>query len=105
MRLLRHADRTRWKDYDVFYFSEVCFALASLMTICRLTYILAFNTKTGVLVVSLSKMVVDVFWFMFLLIVLIVAFVVGIRSLTWYFSNDKLLVAERDPDLTERIYD
>lgn len=52
------ADRTRWSSYDVFYFSEVCLALASVMTICRLTYILAFNTKTGVLVVSLSKMVV-----------------------------------------------
>jgi uracil phosphoribosyltransferase len=42
---------------------------------------------------------------MFLLIVLIVAFVVGIRNLTWYFSKDKLLVAEIDPDLTEQVYD
>ena len=51
-------DRHTWWSRDFFYISEVMFCMANVLTICRLTYILAFSHHTGPLIVTLGKMMV-----------------------------------------------
>ena len=49
-------DRHSWSAYDLFYISDCFFSIASVLTVFRLTFVLAFNRKIGPLVVSLCQM-------------------------------------------------
>lgn len=51
-------DRRTWDHWDFAIVSDCLFALGSVLTVCRMTYILAFHHKTGPLVVSLTQMIV-----------------------------------------------
>lgn len=97
--------------------SDALFAIANVISVCRMTYLLAVSERLGPLIISLARMIMvshsyliltvslvnisefalnlqDVFAFMIIFLLVIIAFMVGFRNLYWYYNEEVRVVAE-----------
>uniref|UniRef100_UPI00398ED785 short transient receptor potential channel 2-like n=1 Tax=Pristiophorus japonicus TaxID=55135 RepID=UPI00398ED785 len=85
------ADRHEWKQEDPQMVAEVLFAITSMLSLARLTSILPAHETLGTLQISIGKMIDDMMRFMFLLMIILTAFLCGINNIyVHYVDLDRL---------------
>nr|KAG5713047.1 hypothetical protein BaRGS_021841 [Batillaria attramentaria] len=84
-----NADRMKWQKWDPINLSEGMFAMANILSFSRISYLLPANEYLGPLQISLGRMLKDIMKFMALFTLVILAFMVGLHNLFWYYSERK----------------
>ncbi|TNN18347.1 Short transient receptor potential channel 7, partial [Schistosoma japonicum] len=79
--------RLWWAPDDPEYISDCLFALGNVLSFSRISYLMPAWELLGPLQISLARMVSDIIRFMALFTVMVIAFVVGLTNLYWYFAN------------------
>ncbi|XP_059140992.1 short transient receptor potential channel 6-like [Physella acuta] len=82
-----NADRSFWDSYDPINTAEGLFAIANIFSFSRIAYLLRANETLGPLQISLGRMINDIMQFFALAVIVIIAFLVALRNLYWYYSN------------------
>ncbi|VDM32069.1 unnamed protein product [Hydatigera taeniaeformis] len=83
--------RLWWAPDDPEYVSDCLFALANVLSFARVSYLMPAWELLGPLQISLARMVSDIIRFLTLFSVMLIAFVVGLTNLYWYFA--KMIIA------------
>ncbi|KAK7505655.1 hypothetical protein BaRGS_00002926 [Batillaria attramentaria] len=81
--------RMKWQKWDPINLSEGMFAMANILSFSRISYLLPANEYLGPLQISLGRMLKDIMKFMALFTLVILAFMVGLHNLFWYYSERK----------------
>ncbi|CAH8468574.1 unnamed protein product [Dicrocoelium dendriticum] len=79
--------RLWWAPDDPEYVSDCLFALGNVLSFARISHLMPAWELLGPLQISLARMVSDIIRFMALFSVMVIAFVVGLTNLYWYFAN------------------
>ncbi|KAL0972672.1 hypothetical protein UPYG_G00193180 [Umbra pygmaea] len=90
--------RINWAPSDPQLISEGLYAIAVVLSFCRIAYILPANESFGPLQISLGRTVKDIFKFMVVFILVFVAFMFGMFNLYSYYlgakQNDAFITVE-----------
>ncbi|KAH9515624.1 Short transient receptor putative channel 6 [Bulinus truncatus] len=81
-----NADRLYWSSWDPINTSEGLFAMANILSFSRISYLLRANEILGPLQISLGKMINDILKFFVFAVIVIIAFMVALNNLYWYYS-------------------
>ncbi|XP_075054471.1 short transient receptor potential channel 2-like [Mixophyes fleayi] len=85
------AGRPEWNTEDPQFIAEVLFAVTSMLSFTRLAYILPAHETLGTLQISIGKMIDDMIRFMFILMIILTAFLCGLNNIyVNYSESDKL---------------
>ncbi|CAH2225970.1 short transient receptor potential channel 2-like [Pelobates cultripes] len=85
------AERPEWNTEDPQFIAEVLFAVTSMLSFTRLAYILPAHETLGTLQISIGKMIDDMIRFMFILMIILTAFLCGLNNIyVNYSDSDKL---------------
>uniref|UniRef100_A0A4W3IG83 Transient receptor potential cation channel subfamily C member 2b n=1 Tax=Callorhinchus milii TaxID=7868 RepID=A0A4W3IG83_CALMI len=88
---LRLHYRHTWQQEDPQILAEVLFAITSMLSLARLTSILPAHETLGTLQISIGKMIDDMMRFMFVLMIILTAFLCGINNIyVHYVDLDRL---------------
>uniref|UniRef100_A0A8C8RMX5 Transient receptor ion channel domain-containing protein n=1 Tax=Pelusios castaneus TaxID=367368 RepID=A0A8C8RMX5_9SAUR len=85
------AGRHEWHPEDPQFVAEVLFAVTSMLSFTRLTYILPAHESLGTLQISIGKMIDDMIRFMFILMIILTAFLCGLNNIYVYYQESKRL--------------
>uniref|UniRef100_A0A7N5JM65 Transient receptor ion channel domain-containing protein n=1 Tax=Ailuropoda melanoleuca TaxID=9646 RepID=A0A7N5JM65_AILME len=75
------AERSEWHTEDPQFLAEVLFAVTSMLSFTRLAYILPAHESLGTLQISIGKMIDDMIRFMFILMIVLTAFLCGLNNI------------------------
>nr|XP_035120273.1 short transient receptor potential channel 2 [Callithrix jacchus] len=75
------AERSEWRTEDPQFLAEVLFAVTSMLSFTRLAYILPAHESLGTLQISIGKMIDDMIRFMFILMIILTAFLCGLNNI------------------------
>ncbi|XP_077467741.1 short transient receptor potential channel 6 [Stigmatopora argus] len=81
--------RVQWLPSDPQLISEGLYAVAVVLSFCRVAYVLPANESFGPLQISLGRTVKDIFKFLVIFITVFVAFMVGMFNLYSYYLGAK----------------
>ncbi|GAA51153.1 short transient receptor potential channel 3, partial [Clonorchis sinensis] len=80
------ASRFQWKYDDPEIVSDVLFAVANVVSFARTTYLMPAFEALGPLQISFTRMLTDITRFMVLYLLVLLAFMVGLHNLYWYYG-------------------
>lgn len=83
------AARVKWLPSDPQLISEGLYAIAVVLSFCRIAYVLPANESFGPLQISLGRTVKDIFKFLVIFITVFVAFMFGMFNLYSYYLGVK----------------
>ncbi|KAM9768167.1 short transient receptor potential channel 2 homolog isoform 2-T2 [Dama dama] len=75
------AERSEWCTEDPQFLAEVLFAVTSMLSFTRLAYILPAHESLGTLQISMGRMIDDMIRFMFILMIILTAFLCGLNNI------------------------
>ncbi|XP_008515837.2 protein XNDC1N isoform X2 [Equus przewalskii] len=75
------AERSEWRTEDPQFLAEVLFAVTSMLSFTRLAYILPAHESLGTLQISIGKMIDDMIRFIFILMIILTAFLCGLNNI------------------------
>uniref|UniRef100_G3QU42 Transient receptor ion channel domain-containing protein n=1 Tax=Gorilla gorilla gorilla TaxID=9595 RepID=G3QU42_GORGO len=75
------AERSEWHTEDPQFLAEVLFTATSTLSFTRLAYILLAHESLGTLQISIGKMIEDMIRFMFILMIILTAFLCGLNNI------------------------
>uniref|UniRef100_A0A8C6FQB7 Transient receptor ion channel domain-containing protein n=1 Tax=Moschus moschiferus TaxID=68415 RepID=A0A8C6FQB7_MOSMO len=75
------AERSEWRTEDPQFLAEVLFAVTSMLSFTRLAYILPAHESLGTLQISMGRMIDDMIRFMFILTIILTAFLCGLNNI------------------------
>ncbi|XP_057551588.1 protein XNDC1N isoform X2 [Hippopotamus amphibius kiboko] len=75
------AERREWRVEDPQFLAEVLFAVTSMLSFTRLAYILPAHESLGTLQISIGRMIDDMLRFMFILMIILTAFLCGLNNI------------------------
>ncbi|KAM9170997.1 short transient receptor potential channel 2-like [Pangshura tecta] len=81
------AGRHEWQPEDPQFVAEVLFAVTSMLSFTRLAYILPAHESLGTLQISIGKMIDDMIRFMFILMIILTAFLCGLNNNYVYYQE------------------
>ncbi|XP_074873634.1 short transient receptor potential channel 2-like [Carettochelys insculpta] len=81
------ARRPEWRPEDPQFVAEVLFAVTSMLSFTRLAYILPAHESLGTLQISIGKMIDDMIQFIFILMIVLAAFLCGLNN-TYVYSQE-----------------
>ncbi|XP_051048399.1 protein XNDC1N [Phodopus roborovskii] len=85
------AERSEWRTEDPQFLAEVLFAVTSMLSFTRLAYILPAHESLGTLQISIGRMIDDMIRFMFILMIILTAFLCGLNNIyVPYQETEKL---------------
>ncbi|XP_062909061.1 transient receptor potential cation channel subfamily C member 2b [Mobula hypostoma] len=80
-------ERHQWMQEDPQMVAEVLFAITSMLSLARLTSILPAHETLGTLQISIGRMIDDMMRFMFLLMIILTAFLCGINNIYVHYVD------------------
>uniref|UniRef100_A0A8C3YAI5 Transient receptor ion channel domain-containing protein n=1 Tax=Catagonus wagneri TaxID=51154 RepID=A0A8C3YAI5_9CETA len=75
------AERSEWRTEDPQLLAEVLFAVTSMLSFTRLAYILPAHESLGTLQISIGRMIDDMIRFIFILMIILMAFLCGLNNI------------------------
>ncbi|XP_070607605.1 short transient receptor potential channel 2 homolog [Erythrolamprus reginae] len=84
-------ERTDWRKEDPQFIAEVLFAVTSMLSFTRLAYILPAHETLGTLQISIGKMIDDMIRFMFIMMIILTAFLCGMNNIYVHYRESKRL--------------
>ncbi|XP_035316535.1 short transient receptor potential channel 2 isoform X1 [Cricetulus griseus] len=89
--ILPCTERSEWRTEDPQFLAEVLFAVTSMLSFTRLAYILPAHESLGTLQISIGRMIDDMIRFMFILMIILTAFLCGLNNIyVPYQETEKL---------------
>uniref|UniRef100_A0A8D2LH84 Transient receptor ion channel domain-containing protein n=1 Tax=Varanus komodoensis TaxID=61221 RepID=A0A8D2LH84_VARKO len=85
------AERDEWRTEDPQFMAEVLFAVTSMLSFTRLAYILPAHETLGTLQISIGKMIDDMIRFMFIMMIILTAFLCGMNNIYVYYQDSERL--------------
>nr|XP_056714786.1 protein XNDC1N [Euleptes europaea] len=85
------AERGEWHTEDPQFMAEVLFAVTSMLSFTRLAYILPAHESLGTLQISIGKMIDDMIRFMFILMIILTAFLCGLNNIYVHYQESERL--------------
>ncbi|XP_077155017.1 short transient receptor potential channel 2-like [Ranitomeya variabilis] len=85
------SERSEWNTEDPQFIAEVLFAVTSMLSFTRLAYILPAHETLGTLQISIGKMIDDMIRFMFILMIILTAFLCGLNNIYVNYSESETL--------------
>ncbi|KAJ6664829.1 hypothetical protein lerEdw1_005801 [Lerista edwardsae] len=85
------AERLEWHTEDPQFMAEVLFAVTSMLSFTRLAYILPAHETLGTLQISIGKMIDDMIRFMFILMIILTAFLCGMNNIYVHYQESQKL--------------
>ncbi|XP_060119751.1 short transient receptor potential channel 2-like [Heteronotia binoei] len=85
------AERLEWRTEDPQFMAEVLFAVTSMLSFTRLAYILPAHETLGTLQISIGKMIDDMIRFMFILMIILTAFLCGLNNIYVHYQESEKL--------------
>ncbi|XP_014382176.1 LOW QUALITY PROTEIN: short transient receptor potential channel 2-like [Alligator sinensis] len=85
------AGRHEWHAEDPQFVAEVLFAVTSMLSFTRLAYILPAQESLGTLQISIGKMIDDMIRFMFILMIILTAFLCGLNNIYVHYQESERL--------------
>ncbi|XP_030055831.1 short transient receptor potential channel 2 isoform X2 [Microcaecilia unicolor] len=85
------SNRYEWYTEDPQFIAEVLFAVTSMLSFTRLAYILPAHENLGTLQISIGKMIDDMIRFMFILMIILTAFLCGLNNIYVHYSASEKL--------------
>ncbi|XP_043928715.1 short transient receptor potential channel 2-like [Protopterus annectens] len=85
------ADREDWRPEDPQFIAEVLFAVTSMLSFTRLAYILPAHETLGTMQISIGKMIDDMIRFMFILMIILTAFLCGLNNIYVHYAASERL--------------
>ncbi|XP_062830408.1 short transient receptor potential channel 2-like [Anolis carolinensis] len=85
------AVRGEWRAEDPQFLAEVLFAVTSMLSFTRLAYILPAHETLGTLQISIGKMIDDMIRFMFIMMIILTAFLCGMNNIYVHYQESKRL--------------
>nr|XP_025042220.1 short transient receptor potential channel 2-like isoform X1 [Pelodiscus sinensis] len=85
------AARHEWHPEDPQFVAEVLFAVTSMLSFTRLAYILPAHESLGTLQISIGKMIDDMIRFIFILMIVLTAFLCGLNNTYVYYQEAQRL--------------
>ncbi|XP_062570970.1 short transient receptor potential channel 7-like [Saccostrea cucullata] len=82
------ADRFYWDSMDPHNVADGMFAMANVISFCRVTHVLHAYELFGPMQISLTRMIGDILRFAVIFMVVFVAFLVGLHNLYWYYPKE-----------------
>ncbi|CAN2391863.1 store-operated calcium channel activity, partial [Pristimantis euphronides] len=83
--------RPDWNTEDPQFIAEVLFAVTSMLSFTRLAYILPAHETLGTLQISIGKMIDDMIRFMFILMIILTAFLCGLNNIYVNYNDAEKL--------------
>ncbi|XP_043289385.1 short transient receptor potential channel 4-like [Venturia canescens] len=83
----RDLDRKYWHRYDPTLIAEGLFCIATIMAFFKLLFVFQLDYHLGPLQMSLGKMIKDVTKFLFLFMIVLLAFSAGLANLYQYYDG------------------
>ncbi|CAH8493368.1 unnamed protein product [Dicrocoelium dendriticum] len=94
------ASRFRWRYDDPEIVSDVLFAVANVVSFARTTYLMPAFEALGPLQISFTRMLTDITRFMVLYLLVLLAFMVGLHNLYWYYGLQTFKVFDPETNTT-----
>nr|XP_060623154.1 short transient receptor potential channel 2-like [Anolis sagrei ordinatus] len=85
------AVRREWRAEDPQFLAEVLFAVTSMLSFTRLAYILPAHETLGTLQISIGKMIDDMIRFMFIMMIILTAFLCGMNNIYVHYQESERL--------------
>eukprot|EP00079_Xenopus_tropicalis_P013188 XP_002941234.2 PREDICTED: short transient receptor potential channel 2-like isoform X1 [Xenopus tropicalis] len=85
------SERNEWNTEDPQFIAEVLFAVTSMLSFTRLAYILPAHETLGTLQISIGKMIDDMIRFMFILMIILTAFLCGLNNIYVNYADSEKL--------------
>ncbi|XP_034291846.2 short transient receptor potential channel 2 homolog [Pantherophis guttatus] len=85
------AKRLEWHPEDPQFMAEVLFAVTSMLSFTRLAYILPAHETLGTLQISIGKMIDDMIRFMFIMMIILTAFLCGMNNIYVHYQESERL--------------
>ncbi|XP_032075569.1 short transient receptor potential channel 2-like [Thamnophis elegans] len=85
------AKRPDWHTEDPQFMAEVLFAVTSMLSFTRLAYILPAHETLGTLQISIGKMIDDMIRFMFIMMIILTAFLCGMNNIYVHYPSSERL--------------
>ncbi|XP_052674210.1 short transient receptor potential channel 7-like [Crassostrea angulata] len=92
------ADRFYWDSVDPHNVADGMFAIANVISFCRVTHVLHAYELFGPMQISLTRMIGDILKFAVIFLVVFVAFLVGLHNLYWYYPKETRRFIEFTPN-------
>uniref|UniRef100_A0A8C6XSW5 Ion transport domain-containing protein n=1 Tax=Naja naja TaxID=35670 RepID=A0A8C6XSW5_NAJNA len=83
--------RLEWHAEDPQFMAEVLFAVTSMLSFTRLAYILPAHETLGTLQISIGKMIDDMIRFMFIMMIILTAFLCGMNNIYVHYQESERL--------------
>ncbi|XP_059575915.1 short transient receptor potential channel 2-like [Alligator mississippiensis] len=80
-----------WHAEDPQFVAEVLFAVTSMLSFTRLAYIPPAQESLGTLQICIGKMIDDMIWFMFILMIILTAFLCGLNNIYVHYQESERL--------------
>ncbi|XP_077782899.1 short transient receptor potential channel 2-like [Podarcis muralis] len=90
-RYYTKADRQEWHTEDPQFMAEVLFAVTSMLSFTRMAYILPAHETLGTLQISIGKMIDDMIRFMFIMVIILTAFLCGMNNVYVHYQGSEKL--------------
>uniref|UniRef100_A0A2K5NWI7 Transient receptor ion channel domain-containing protein n=1 Tax=Cercocebus atys TaxID=9531 RepID=A0A2K5NWI7_CERAT len=84
-------ERSKWHTEDPQFLAEVLFAVTSMLSFTHLAYILPAHESLGTLQISIGKMIDDMIWFMFILMIILTTFLCGLNNIYMSYQETEQL--------------
>uniref|UniRef100_A0A2K5JUJ5 Ion transport domain-containing protein n=1 Tax=Colobus angolensis palliatus TaxID=336983 RepID=A0A2K5JUJ5_COLAP len=84
-------ERSKWHTEDPQFLAEVLFAVTSMLSFTHLAYILPAHESLGTLQISIGKMIDDMIRFMFILMIILTAFLCGLNNIYMPYQETEQL--------------
>uniref|UniRef100_A0A670HM83 Ion transport domain-containing protein n=1 Tax=Podarcis muralis TaxID=64176 RepID=A0A670HM83_PODMU len=85
------AYRQEWHTEDPQFMAEVLFAVTSMLSFTRMAYILPAHETLGTLQISIGKMIDDMIRFMFIMVIILTAFLCGMNNVYVHYQDSEKL--------------
>uniref|UniRef100_A0A1I8JDL1 Ion_trans domain-containing protein n=1 Tax=Macrostomum lignano TaxID=282301 RepID=A0A1I8JDL1_9PLAT len=84
------ASRFKWVAHDPEIVSDVLFAVANVLSFARTIFLMPAFEVLGPLQISFSRMLTDIARFLVLFALVLLAFMVGMHNLYWYYGLQRI---------------
>ncbi|XP_070551362.1 short transient receptor potential channel 4-like isoform X1 [Ptychodera flava] len=92
--------RSEWSEMDPTLLADCIIALANVISVIRFLRVMVINEYVGPLQISVGKMMNDIMKFMFIFILVWVAFALGLTQVYWSYAADSVYDCVTQEDKT-----
>nr|XP_006813868.1 PREDICTED: short transient receptor potential channel 4-like [Saccoglossus kowalevskii] len=93
--------RSQWNQWDPTLIAECIFAVANVLSVLRILRLTVISQKIGPMQITLQKIVLDIFKFLFIFFCAWTAFSLGLTQIYWSYNAEAEVQCYQTPNATD----